>query len=106
MAVVVFPDELGPATITRRILSRLPRISPAIFQIALAYVFLTRGVRRVPALEGALLLLLEPVLNGLWTWLAHGEVPGLAAACGALTILAATLTYAFSNARAAFRGSS
>lgn len=29
-----------------------------------------------PALETSLLLLLEPVLNPIWAWLAHGERPG------------------------------
>lgn len=61
-----------------------------LFQIGLAYVLLTRGVRRVPALETALLLLAEPVLNPIWTWLVHGETITAAGAVGALLILAAT----------------
>lgn len=62
-----------------------------IFQIGLAYVFLTRGMRGVPALEASLLLLAEPALNPLWTWRLHGERPAnLALAGGALIILAAT----------------
>lgn len=61
-----------------------------VFQIALAYVFLTRGVRRVPAVETSLLLLVEPVLNTGWAWLLHGEVPGPYARAGALVILSAT----------------
>ncbi len=64
-----------------------------VLQIGLAYVFMTRSMRRVPALEGALLLLLEPVLNTLWTWLVHGEVPGTWSRLGALTILVATLAH-------------
>lgn len=64
-----------------------------VVQIGLAYVFMTRSVRRVPALEGALLLLLEPVLNTLWSWLVHGEVPGPWSRLGALTILVATLVH-------------
>ena len=64
-----------------------------VLQIGLAYVFMTRSVRRVPALEGALLLLLEPVLNTLWAWLVHGEVPGTWSRIGALTILVATLVH-------------
>ena len=47
-----------------------------LFQIGLAYVFMTRGVRGVPALEVSLLLLLEPVLSVVWAWLVHGERPG------------------------------
>jgi DME family drug/metabolite transporter len=62
-----------------------------LFQIAFAYVFLIRGVRRVPALEASLLLLLEPVLNPIWAWLAHGERPGSWSLAGGALILAATV---------------
>jgi drug/metabolite transporter (DMT)-like permease len=61
-----------------------------VFQIGLAYVFLTRASRHVPALEAALLLLVEPVLNPLWAFLLHGETPGPWAFLGAALILAAT----------------
>ncbi len=44
-----------------------------IFQVALAYVFLTRSLREVPGLEAATLLLIEPVFNPVWTWIVHGE---------------------------------
>jgi drug/metabolite transporter (DMT)-like permease len=60
------------------------------FQIALAYIFLTRAVRGLPALEVSLLLLLEPVANVFWTWLAHGERPGPWAMGGCLVVLVAT----------------
>lgn len=62
-----------------------------VFQIALAYVFLIRGLRHVTALETSLLLLLEPVLNPIWAWLAHGERPGAWSIAGGALILAATL---------------
>ncbi len=71
-----------------------------LFQIGLAYVFMTRGVRGVPAFEVSLLLLLEPVLNVLWTWLVHGERPGPWSAAGCAIILAATLARALAGARA------
>jgi drug/metabolite transporter (DMT)-like permease len=45
-------------------------------QVGLAYVFLTLALRRLPALEVSLLLLIEPVLNPAWTWLLWGEDPG------------------------------
>jgi drug/metabolite transporter, DME family len=60
------------------------------FQIGLAYACLTAGVRALPALEASLLLLVEPVLNPLWTFFFHGEVPGAFALVGAAVILAAT----------------
>lgn len=71
-----------------------------IFQIALAYLFLTRGVRRVAALEASLLLLVEPVLNPVWAWLVHGEVPtGWALVGGAVILAATTLKTALGSGR-------
>jgi len=61
-----------------------------VFQIGLAYVFLTKAVGRLPALEVSLLLLLEPVLNPVWAWLIHGEEPGGWTIAGGAIILAAT----------------
>ena len=34
-----------------------------VFQMGLAYVFVTRGIRGVPAFEASMLLMLEPALN-------------------------------------------
>jgi drug/metabolite transporter (DMT)-like permease len=59
-------------------------------QIGLAYVFLTRAVRGLPALEVSLLLLVEPVANVVWAWLVHGERPGPWAMAGCVVVLAAT----------------
>jgi drug/metabolite transporter (DMT)-like permease len=70
-----------------------------VVQIGLAYVCLTRGLRHVPALEASLLLMIEPVLNPLWSWLAHGEVPSgwtLAAGAG---IVVATAVQALTQPR-------
>ena len=54
-----------------------------IFQIGVAYLFLIRGLVKVRAFEASLLLLLEPVLNPIWTWLVHGERPGVWSIAGA-----------------------
>ena len=61
-----------------------------VVQIGLAYVFLTLAMRHVPALEVSVLLLLEPALNPLWSWMVHGERPGPWSVLGGMTILAAT----------------
>jgi drug/metabolite transporter (DMT)-like permease len=60
-----------------------------LFQIALAYIFLTRSLRQVPGLEAATLLLIEPVLNPVWTWMVHGERPGAMALGGGFIIVMA-----------------
>jgi drug/metabolite transporter (DMT)-like permease len=61
-----------------------------VFQIGVAYVMLLAGLSHVRALEASLLLLLEPVLNPVWAWLAQGERPGPWALAGGALILAAT----------------
>ncbi|MGQ9634186.1 MAG: DMT family transporter [Bryobacteraceae bacterium] len=61
-----------------------------VFQIGLAYVCLSRGIRHATALETSLLLLLEPVLNPIWAWLVHHEKPSGWALAGGALILAAT----------------
>jgi DME family drug/metabolite transporter len=61
-----------------------------VFQIALAYVLVTRALMTIPALEASLILLIEPVLNPVWAWLFHGERPGAWALVGGAVILGAT----------------
>ena len=61
-----------------------------VVQIALAYVCLTSAMRRLPALEVSLLLLMEPMLNPFWTWLVRGEHPGAWTIAGGAVILGAT----------------
>lgn len=72
-----------------------------VFQIGLAYLFLTRGLGRVRALETSLLLLIEPVLNPLWTWLAHGENPGVWSLAGGAVVLGAVAAKAVVDTRTA-----
>jgi len=72
-----------------------------LFQIGLAYWCLTCGMRDVPAFEASILLLAEPVLNPLWTWLLLGEQPGGHALAGGAVILAATFFKALSERGAA-----
>jgi drug/metabolite transporter, DME family len=70
-----------------------------VFQIGLAYVCLTTAMRTLPALEISLLLLLEPVLNPVWTWLIRGEQPGGWVLAGGAFIVAATGVRAWSARR-------
>lgn len=70
-----------------------------VFQIGVAYVLLTRALRRVAAFEASLLLLVEPVLNPVWAWWIHGEVPGPWALTGGALILGATAVKTWVDAR-------
>ena len=61
-----------------------------VVQIGLAYLLLAAAVRHVPAFEVSLLLLVEPALNPVWSWLVHGETPSGVAIAGGVLILGAT----------------
>ena len=70
-----------------------------VFQIALAYVFLTSAIHSIPALEASVILLLEPVLNPLWAWVVQRETPGPWALLGGAIILGATTYKSWSESR-------
>ncbi|MGO9012131.1 MAG: DMT family transporter [Bryobacteraceae bacterium] len=69
------------------------------FQIGLAYVCVTRAMRHVTAFEANTVLLLEPALNPVWTWLVHGERPPALALTGGSIILSATLVHTWRQRR-------
>jgi drug/metabolite transporter (DMT)-like permease len=61
-----------------------------VFQLGLAYLCFSRGVTGTPAIEASLLILVEPVLNPIWTFLATGERMGPWAVAGGAVVLLAT----------------
>jgi drug/metabolite transporter (DMT)-like permease len=69
-------------------------------QIGVAYMLLTRALRYLGALEAALLLLIEPVLNPIWTWLIRGETPAVWVLAGGAIIVGTTATQAVVRAGA------
>ena len=70
-----------------------------VVQIALAYLMLTAAVRSVAAFEVSLLLLVEPALNPVWSWLFLGETPGPVTIAGGVLILGATAVKVWADAR-------
>lgn len=62
-----------------------------IFQLALGYVFISKALPHVPALEVSLLLLVEPVVSPIWAFLLVSEVPGVWSLVGGGIILVATV---------------
>jgi DME family drug/metabolite transporter len=57
-------------------------------QVGVPYVLLVQAAIRVPAVEISLLLMIEPALNPVWTWMVHSETPSVWSILGGLTILA------------------
>jgi len=72
-----------------------------LFQLGIAYVLLARAIVHVPALEASMLLFVEPVLNPVWAWLVHGEVPSFWSRVGGALILGATAFRTLVHARRA-----
>ena len=91
---VALPPPVAPAAAWATI------VYLGVFQIGLAYVFFTKAIRQVSALEASLLLLIEPVLNPMWTWLVHGESPGSFTLIGGTVIVTATALRAATAPRA------
>ena len=77
-------------------------VALGVFQIGLAYVCLSSAIRHLPALEISLLLLLEPVLNPVWTWAIRGESLGAWTLLGGALIVGATAARVFSDTRPSF----
>ena len=65
-----------------------------VVQIGLSYVLMIRAMKEVEALGASLILLAEPALNPVWSWLVHGEVLSRQALAGGCVILLATLGHA------------
>lgn len=63
-----------------------------IFQLGLAYLLFSFGIRTTKPLSANLLAMLEPIANPIWVFLVVGEVPGPLALVGGLIVLAA-VTY-------------
>jgi drug/metabolite transporter (DMT)-like permease len=69
-------------------------------QIGLPYVLLAMAVRRLRALEIALIATVEPVLSPVWVFAATGERPSPLALAGGAVIVLAVVGQALGRARA------
>lgn len=62
-----------------------------IFQVGIASILLSYGVRHVTALQSLLTSILEPIFNPVWVFLILGEIPGpLSLAGGGLILVTIT----------------
>ncbi|GAB4496958.1 MAG: DMT family transporter [Anaerolineales bacterium] len=74
-----------------------------IFQIGFAFIFFTKGIKHIPALEANLIGTLEPVLNPIWVFLFYGESMGKFALIGGLIVLGGVILSAAGSAKAAIK---
>lgn len=71
-----------------------------LFQLGIPFLMYTAAVRQLQALETALIVSLEPILNPIWVFLVLDEVPGQLALLGGALVVGAVAVRAFISARA------
>jgi drug/metabolite transporter (DMT)-like permease len=70
-----------------------------LLQIGLASIFFTYGIKRVTAVQGILVAVIEPAFNPVWVFLFLGEIPAGRSIAGGLIILAAVTIASVISAR-------
>lgn len=78
-------------------------VALGVFQIGMAAVLLSWGIKRVSAIQGSIIAGLEPVFNPLWVFLALGEKPSPNSLAGGAIILLAVILSSIVTARRAMR---
>lgn len=66
-----------------------------IIQIGVGYMLFTYGQRRIPAIDSALITMLEPILNPVWVMIGYHETPSVWALIGGGIILTALIVRMF-----------
>lgn len=70
-----------------------------IFQLGLAYVLFTIGIKRTPPITASLIATLEPLLNPIWVLLNTGEAPGIWALIGGVIVIVTVVIYNIGDTR-------
>ncbi len=70
-----------------------------VFQLGLSYICYAVAIKKVTALEGILIPMLEPVLNPLWAFLFLGERLGLWALLGGFFVILSIIFRGIMNSR-------
>jgi drug/metabolite transporter (DMT)-like permease len=96
IAIFGFPSILKE---TQTVANWLSIAYLGIFQIGLAFIFFTMGIKHIPALEANLIGTLEPILNPVWVFLFLGEQMGKSALLGGLVVLVGVMISAAGSVR-------
>lgn len=70
-----------------------------IFQLGLAYVLFSIGIKTTSPITASLIAALEPLLSPIWVMLATGEKPGVFAVAGGVVVLITIVVYNILSAR-------
>ena len=97
IAIFGFPSILSE---TQTVTNWLIVAYLGIFQIGLAFIFFTKGIKHIPALEANLIGTLEPILSPVWVFLFIGERMGSSALLGGIVVLVGVIVSAVGSANA------
>jgi drug/metabolite transporter (DMT)-like permease len=64
-----------------------------VFQLGIAYVLFSIGIKLTPPISASLIASLEPLLNPVWVFLLTGERPGVWALVGGAIVLVTVVLY-------------
>jgi len=70
-----------------------------LFQLGLAYVLFSKGIKLAKPVSASLIAAVEPLLNPVWVFIATGESPGKWALIGGVVVLATVVVYTTVDAR-------
>lgn len=97
IAVFGFPSILKE---TQTVTNWLTIAYLGVFQIGFAFIFFTKGIKHIPALEANLIGTLEPILNPVWVFLFLGESMGPSSLLGGLVVLVGVIVSAVGSVQA------
>ena len=69
------------------------------FQLGISYVLYAKAIQKVRAFQAVLITMLEPILNPLWVFLLHGEVPGRWALAGGAIVMVTLVSNGLTTGR-------
>ena len=70
-----------------------------VFQMGLAYVCFTTGLKHTPPVTASLISGIEPVLNPTWVALVYGEAVTVFSVIGGIIVIGAIVVYSVYKAR-------
>ena len=76
-------------------------IGLGVLQHALPYILYRRAIHSLPALDVALLTLIEPLLNPFWVWFFRGTIPSRGTLIGGSIVLTTVLFHTLARAHSA-----
>lgn len=74
-------------------------LAMGIFQMGMAYIIFSFGIRRTEVVTASIIAMIEPILNPVWVFLLMGESPGPLALAGAVIVITTIIAYSVFSVR-------